>query len=709
MAEDVFGIVGTTQAGNFRVEKVVAEGGFAVVYRALHGGFRAPVALKCLKVPDTMTGEQRAIFLEKFREEAELMFRLSGAIAEVCRPLHVDVLQLGDKRFVPFLALEWLDGESLDGIITRRREQRQPPLGLHKVVKMMRPVAAALAKAHRFPGPQGAVAVIHRDLKPENLFVASIGGSESMKILDFGIAKAKRAASQAVGRVTGRTIAEDEMASFTPAYGAPEQWIPKTWGETGPWTDVWGLALTMSEALCGAPPLDGEPWAMRRACLDDKRRPTPRNHGADIPGAVEKVFEQALALDPRKRFNTIEAFWSELERAMGLPPSLGPRDDRREPGERSDVHELSELTSESPKITAATTAVAKDPAPVTGERLARIELQKVNAASIRVDGAVVGPGLAPPAVTGLPGAPASSPGSSAPPSSRRMKPAQEAAVSSRLPAPPPPRQPEPSGNWEFDLASQRPSRPAMDLEMNLQNTGDAFQGGSGGGPRAPADAASMRRSSLELEMFLPTRSEPPGPPSSRDGSLEMSLPTRSEPPGPPSSSRASVPQAPASVRQPRPDLSPFSDDPAVLPARAAALDDSPLDFELHVPSRPQNAGAPPPSPSSPGAAPGGPRASMASSSGAFDVVAPSVRRPAMGGAPYRPRGAEEHDVRNRLRAPLGMLLLALAIATTEMGYHKATGGDLTFGGLRPFYVAAPLALLGVVFTLWRLMEDRDDG
>ena len=121
MADDVFGIVGTTQAGNFQVEQVVAEGGFGVVYRALHGGFRAPVALKCLKVPEAMTPRERQLFLEKFREEAELLFRLSASIPEVVRPLHVDVLHLEGRAFVPFLALEWLEGESLDEVIDRRR------------------------------------------------------------------------------------------------------------------------------------------------------------------------------------------------------------------------------------------------------------------------------------------------------------------------------------------------------------------------------------------------------------------------------------------------------------------------------------------------------------------------------------------------------------------------------------------------------------
>src|SRR5512147_2364907 len=90
--EDVFGIVGTTQAGNFHVEEAVAQGGFGVVYRAQHGGFRAPVALKCLKIPEELSQAQREVFLGKFREEAELLFRLSAAIPEVVRPLHVDVL-----------------------------------------------------------------------------------------------------------------------------------------------------------------------------------------------------------------------------------------------------------------------------------------------------------------------------------------------------------------------------------------------------------------------------------------------------------------------------------------------------------------------------------------------------------------------------------------------------------------------------------------
>jgi serine/threonine protein kinase len=328
MADDIFGIVGTTQAGNYKVERVVAEGGFGVVYRALHGGFRAPVALKCLKIPEELTRMQREVFLEKFREEGELLFRLSAAIPEVVRPLNIDVLKLDDGRFVPFLAMEWLEGESLGEIITRRNERGEQPLDIGTLVKMLRPVAHALSRAHRFQGPNGAESIIHRDLKPENILIATIGGVSSVKILDFGIAKAKRVATQAAGRLVESTTAlglapEEDDPSFTPGYGAPEQWAPKRFGDTGVWTDVWGLALTLTEVMIGGPAIDGPTIeAMRAVALDEKRRPTPGTLGANVSAAIDAIFEHALAVNPRRRFPSIEAFWAQLEDAVGVTPSF---------------------------------------------------------------------------------------------------------------------------------------------------------------------------------------------------------------------------------------------------------------------------------------------------------------------------------------------------------------------------------------------------
>lgn len=320
MDGDVFGIVGSTRAGFFRIDRVVAEGGFGVVYQAFHTAFRAPVALKCLKVPETMTPKEREQFLERFREEGEMLFRLSSASPAVVRPLHVDAITVEDGRFVPFLALEWLEGEPFDVIIRRRNKQGKAPLRIRPLVPFLQPIAHALAQAHTITTANGKMAIIHRDIKPDNIFVVRAHGRESVRILDFGIARAKSAASLHAGQSTAGTGVD----AFTPRYAAPEQWLPKRFGQTGPWTDVWGLALTMVEALTGEPPIDGKDdvATMMGIALDPSFRPTPRLLGAEVPDGVEEAFLRALAVDPRERTQSIEAFWTDLETALELPLSF---------------------------------------------------------------------------------------------------------------------------------------------------------------------------------------------------------------------------------------------------------------------------------------------------------------------------------------------------------------------------------------------------
>jgi len=335
MAEDAFGIVGSVIASAYHVESVVAEGGFGTVYRAHHGGFRAPVALKCLRLPPGIIHEARQQFLDSFRAEAELLFRLSASIPNVVRPLHVDAFTAVDGRFVPYMVLEWLEGSTLDALIRKRRSEGQAPLALKKAVRLLSPVARALERAHNFQGPDGPVSIVHRDIKPENIFVASVAGEEIVKILDFGIGKAKSIASQVAGRVSQGT--SGGISTFTPAYGSPEQWAPKHYGQTGPWTDVWGLALTLSETLVGHPLIDGDPAAIMGTVLDPNRRPTPGSEGVIVSDEVERVFEKALALDPRRRYADAGVFWNELLGAARITSGelqevRLPRDARAEPG-----------------------------------------------------------------------------------------------------------------------------------------------------------------------------------------------------------------------------------------------------------------------------------------------------------------------------------------------------------------------------------------
>ena len=136
--------------------------------------------------------------------------------------------------------------QSLDAIITRRREQGQPPLGLHKVVKMLRPVATALHKAHRFPGPEGAVAIIHRDLKPENLWLDGSGVSERLRLLDFGIAKWTGVASTTAQTQAGLVVG-------TPEYLAPEQAVG---GDVDHRADLYSTGVLAYVLLSGRHPFD---------------------------------------------------------------------------------------------------------------------------------------------------------------------------------------------------------------------------------------------------------------------------------------------------------------------------------------------------------------------------------------------------------------------------------------------------------------------
>jgi len=599
---DVFGIVGTTQAGNFKVERAVAEGGFGVVYRAQHGGFRAPVALKCLKVPEDMTQLQRNVFLEKFREEAELLFRLSAAIPEVVRPLHVDVLQQQDGRFVPFLAMEWLEGEALDTVIARRRDEGLLPIGLPKLVKMLKPAALALARSHHFQGPHGIESIIHRDLKPENIFIAQIGGVETVKILDFGIAKASRVATQAAGRMVESPTSlglgpQEDPGAFSPGYGAPEQWAPKRFGEAGPWTDVWGISLTMVEVLVGGPVIDGDAITMRKIALDEKRRPTPRTLGAGIPPEVDRVFEKALAVDPQQRYPDLAAFWSALEGAMGLPLSFGPR------------------RVDTPPMTAA----------VGTARLGRIELQR----KMVPVAAAIDPDAAP----------------------------NSAAFDFQL------DDPEPSG--------ARPSSSDAGTEALLEESLEAsLDGGNEADPLAD------------------------------DGPLDLDLP----PPPRASSPRVSVASSPVAAA-PEPRAVPAA---RPVPAAPAALD---LELDLAAPapraSRPMIAS---------------PR-ELDLPESAFESVVPSRRSEPMprhqelasvGRSGTLGRVDESEPVApmslgERLRAPLGVLALAITISAIEIAYTRLTGTPMMLGPLRPFWIAAPLAIVGVGFTLWRFIGGDHDG
>ncbi|MRG91559.1 bifunctional serine/threonine-protein kinase/formylglycine-generating enzyme family protein [Polyangium spumosum] len=314
---DPFAWVGQTIDGKFHVEAVVGEGGFGVVYRALHLGLGEPVAVKCLKIPPSLEPEERERFHQSFLEEGRLLRKLSRATPAVVQALDVGAAVAPSGVWAPYLVLEWLRGETLEAFLARRTQEKRGGMPLAEAFVLLEPAALALAAAH----DEG---IAHRDIKPANLFLSDtsplVGGASAhtpaMKVLDFGIAKviADNASITRAMEETGNT-----PSMFTPFYGAPEQ-FNRRFGATGPWTDVYALALVLVELCSGKSALVGDDVTqLYIATTDPSIRPTPRAHGVRTSDAVERVFQKALAIEPRGRYTSARLFWEALREALPAP------------------------------------------------------------------------------------------------------------------------------------------------------------------------------------------------------------------------------------------------------------------------------------------------------------------------------------------------------------------------------------------------------
>ena len=307
--QDTLGIVGTVVAEKYRVESIIGEGGFSVVYRAQHIIWKEPVALKCFKVLANVPPQMREELLGGFIQEGKLMTSLSSRTAAIVQARDVGTFHAPDGSQVPYMVLEWLEGKSLDLVLSGENGRGLPARQLTEVMTLFEPVAAALETVH-------ALNIAHRDIKPANLFVIGDPRSQNafVKILDFGIAKVMAEHAQLA---TALAQTGQEITAFTPNYGAPEQ-FSRSHGATGPWTDVFALALIMVEMLRGGvPALQGSDYLqLAVASRDPLVRPTPRAFGIPVSDAIEAVFLRALAISPRDRFRTAGEFWAQLRKAL---------------------------------------------------------------------------------------------------------------------------------------------------------------------------------------------------------------------------------------------------------------------------------------------------------------------------------------------------------------------------------------------------------
>ena len=292
----------------FRIEERIAEGGFAVVYRAWQMALERRVALKVLKVPRHQHPAARAEFREKFAAEAKTIARLRHP--DIVDVFDSSVATLPSGELAPWMALEWLEGETLAHELGQRRQAGQRGRAPVEALALLRPVLQALTHAH-------ALGIVHRDIKPSNVMVTQGAAGPALRVLDFGIAKIM--GDEQAPR-TGNTRTESTPA-FSPAYAAPEQ---VTFSRTGPWTDVHALGLLLSEVMTDEPPFsDADPDGHLFEQVMAAQRPTPARKGREV-GLFEPVIARALALSPRDRWRNAGELLAALEEAAAGRPIAAP-------------------------------------------------------------------------------------------------------------------------------------------------------------------------------------------------------------------------------------------------------------------------------------------------------------------------------------------------------------------------------------------------
>jgi serine/threonine-protein kinase len=250
-------VPGTLLAGRYRIIGLLGRGGMGEVYRATDLTLGQSVALKFLPAFDER-------MLERFHSEVRIARQVSHP--NVCR-----VYDIGQAEGMPFLSMEYVDGEDLSSLL--HRIGRLPN---DKAIELTRKICAGLAAAH----DKG---VMHRDLKPQNIMLNKRG---EVLIMDFGLAAAS---DQLHGA---------EAKSGTPAYMAPEQ---LKGSEVTHKSDLYALGLVMYELFTGKKPYEAKSIGELIALQEAVQVTSMTTVAADIDPEVEKVIRRCLDPNPASR------------------------------------------------------------------------------------------------------------------------------------------------------------------------------------------------------------------------------------------------------------------------------------------------------------------------------------------------------------------------------------------------------------------------
>ncbi|MDA8017647.1 MAG: serine/threonine protein kinase [Thermoanaerobaculia bacterium] len=281
-------LIGQVLKESYRIEERIGEGGMAAVFRGVQITLERNVAIKVL-----MPGLQSTpSVIQRFFREARLLSQLS-------HPNIVGIIDFGHTEDgMVYMVMEYLIGATLDEIV--------PPVGgldPARLVNFLHQICSGVASAHRRK-------LVHRDLKPDNIFVTQATGEESVKILDFGIARALEVEGQA-------RLTQKGMLMGTPCFLAPEQ-IQSLDADAR--SDIYALGAILYFMATGKRPFSGDtPHAIFAQQVHRPPEIQDAEFGELLPFA--EIVLRAMKIDPEERYQTATEL-AEAAEAMAVARGL---------------------------------------------------------------------------------------------------------------------------------------------------------------------------------------------------------------------------------------------------------------------------------------------------------------------------------------------------------------------------------------------------
>jgi eukaryotic-like serine/threonine-protein kinase len=270
--------VGDIIAGKYRVEGVLGRGGMATVFSAWHEELEQRVALKMLHAGMSSDPMHAKRFIREARNAARIQSEHIARIMDVGR---TD----GDRVYI---VMEYLEGNDLSRVLKLRG-----PLPVDEVIEYLVQACDAIAVAH-------SLGIVHRDLKPANLFLTrTVDGATTVKVLDFGIAKA-------FDQPAANELTTTTAIVGSPLYMAPEQMANAR--DVDRRADLWSLGVIAYRLLTKSLPFRGENLVELAMAVASTQPKPLRDHRPEISPALADAIMRCLERDPEKRWPDVASF-----------------------------------------------------------------------------------------------------------------------------------------------------------------------------------------------------------------------------------------------------------------------------------------------------------------------------------------------------------------------------------------------------------------